>query len=174
MIELDYTGIVDFVAMLLVAFSVLIAWIRGALKEVVSLCGWLATGFCAMLCMPYVKRWVKGSIPNDMLADAIAVGTTFVAFALIFTIISRTIMKRMKENESMGLMDKALGLGFGAMRGAVIVLMLSAGVTKIYSARKMPTWMSDSKTVVIANEGITFVTTQFPGIMNKLKAIERI
>lgn len=124
----------DIIVGLVLLFSVGIAFLRGFVREVLTIAGLIGGAFAALLfggvLSPAVASMLGvssekaenliGPIPNEFLVKAISYGGIFIAVVIALSIVSYFLSKKLKDT-GMGPIDRTLGVFFGLAR-AVLVL----------------------------------------------------
>lgn len=130
--------IVDYIVLLILAFSVLFGAIRGLVREVLSLAAWVVAFVAANALAPHVARL----LPAGMASEEIRLIAGFVGvFVLVLVAMSvlAVMGSKLVKIAGLGGADRALGGVFGLARGllVVMVLVLLAGLT---SLPRQPVW----------------------------------
>jgi membrane protein required for colicin V production len=153
------TGL-DIVVILLVGAGALFGWLRGFVCEVLSLLAW----FLAIVALRYLYEPV-----HSLLLRPVGTGASVVAFVLVFGLVflggklaSRRLGSRVRQS-IVGPVDRALGAGFGALKGLIGATLLFLGVTLVYDTiwgrgAIRPEWISQSRTYpLLKSSGATVV-----------------
>ncbi|MBK8064946.1 MAG: CvpA family protein [Betaproteobacteria bacterium] len=132
MTTLDYAVI----GVLLV--SVIWSMLRGVVRELISLGGWIIAFLAANLFAGPLAAHLPQAVPGEAMRVLVGFVTVFVVVLIVSSLVGLLLSKLMKV-VGLGAMDKALGALFGLARGLIIVLAaaLLAGLT---SAPRMPFW----------------------------------
>ena len=112
----------DFVLLAVVAVSAIVAFVRGFVREVLGIAAWAAAAYVAYVAYPAANPVVRGWISNRHIADPATYGAVFVVALIVFTIVTNVI-GRMVRGSALGGVDRTLGLAYGVLRGAVIVMV---------------------------------------------------
>jgi membrane protein required for colicin V production len=146
---------IDIIVLLAVGGAAVLGFMRGFVTEVLSLMAWLLvvmalrllhTPLAAMLAAPVGT--VQGAA---VLAFALIAGVTFFGGRLVANAIgSRT------RSGLLGPVDRALGIGFGALKGLILVSLGFLLVTLVVDTvsggpAKRPDWMTQSRTYPLLN-----------------------
>jgi membrane protein required for colicin V production len=133
---------VDFVVIAIVAISALIAFLRGFVREVLTIGSWLGAllvtlyGFSFL--QPKFEQWISSKVAAD-----IACGVSlFLVSLVIFSIVSHMV-SGLVRGSALTAVDRSLGLVFGLVRGAILVslaymLITWMGSTLFEGARTAP------------------------------------
>lgn len=146
---------IDIIVLLAVGGAAVLGVMRGFVTEVLSLMAWLFvvlalrflhTPFAAMLAAPVGT--VQGAA---VLAFALIAGVTFFGGRLVANAIgSRT------RTGLLGPIDRVLGLGFGALKGLIMVslgfLLVTLAIDTVSGGpAKRPDWMTDARAYPLLN-----------------------
>ncbi|MSP97447.1 MAG: CvpA family protein [Betaproteobacteria bacterium] len=135
MTVLDYTVI----GVLIV--SMVWSALRGVVREIISLGGWVIAFLAANLFAGPLALHLPQAIPGEA-PRALAAFLAIFIVALFCSALVGLLMSKLVNAVGLGAIDKALGALFGVARGSILVLVavLAAGLT---SAPRQP-WWTDS------------------------------
>lgn len=112
----------DLLVLLVLVLSVGVGAWRGAVYEVMSLLGWLVAWTLAQAWGPDVSL----NLPVGEEGSALRLGAGFVATfigALVLWRLVTWLVQQVLQASPLAPLDRALGAGFGLLRGGVIVLL---------------------------------------------------
>lgn len=114
-------SIVDLIIIVVMCLSVLVGFIRGFIKEVLSVCLWLAAIICAVLYTQDLQLWLVDyiEIPGVRVSAAFAI-IFFVVF-LVGSLVNR-VLANVLQLSGFGLINRLLGVVFGAGRGILLII----------------------------------------------------
>ena len=123
-------NIADIAILVVIALSVLIGIVRGFVVEVMSLVTWIAATVAAMIFGARVAALFDASIEMPSARLALGYILVFIVVLLVGALVTWLLRKAVKGSGLSGT-DRMLGLVFGLVRGAlvVVVLVLLAGLT---------------------------------------------
>lgn len=128
---------VDYVIVAVVVLSMLVGGLRGLVREMLSLAGWVLAVALAL----WLGTDVAQALPQDWDPVArLALGSVLVFVATVFAAgLLGSLLSRLLKAAGLGGSDRALGALFGLCRGllAVIVLSLIARFTHLTA---QPAW----------------------------------
>lgn len=127
----------DYVVIVVLGVSVLLALYRGAVREITALAGWAAALILSGLFAQPLAQWLPASL-SHMVRAVIAYLVIFLSVLLMSGLIGLLLAKLFRA-AGLGFTDRAIGAMFGLVRGAVIVFVgvMFAGLT---SLPKEPFW----------------------------------
>ncbi|ARU30744.1 hypothetical protein CAP31_03000 [Sulfuriferula sp. AH1] len=122
----------DFVVSGIVGLSMLLGIMRGGVKEILSLAAWVVAFIMAKTFADAAAGWMPAMISNPALRYLGGFILVFVIVMAVAMLLSLLLAESLKA-AGLGVMDRLLGLVFGAARGMVIVLtlVLLAGLTAL-------------------------------------------
>lgn len=116
----------DLVAVAIVAFSGIMAFARGLIREVFSIVAFIGALAGAYFGAQHGRPLVQSVTGLDPILSLLASGLLiFLIVFIVVTILTSVIAKQAHESTEIGSFDRAAGLAFGILRG---VLVVSLGV----------------------------------------------
>jgi membrane protein required for colicin V production len=124
--------IFDYAVLAILVVSILLSMVRGVVRELFSLAGWVvafmvANSFAAGFA-PMLPSSITGESPRMLLAFAALFLSALLAMALITMLMSALV-----KTVGLGFADRFFGSLFGFMRGllVVVLMVLAAGMTAL-------------------------------------------
>ena len=152
--------IVDILVLAVLLISALIAFLRGVIREVLTITGVVgglaAAYFGGPLLAPHMRGWfgveegieperLFGVLPYDIVADALSYGATFIVVVIVLSILSHFLAEGAKS-VGLGAVDRSLGFVFGLLRGVVLLGLLYLPVHLFIDEESKESWFASSKT----------------------------
>jgi membrane protein required for colicin V production len=151
---IDKLGWLDWTLLTVLLVSVVVGLVRGFVFEVMSLAGWVVAWFAASWAAPMLGPHLPIGSAGSALNMAASFGLCFVAAMIVWSLIAK-LVRLLIQATPLSLPDRALGAGFGLVRGAVLLLALATVVTLTPAARA-PEWR--------ASHGATWLTIALHGL----------
>ncbi|NTV95053.1 MAG: CvpA family protein [Thiobacillus sp.] len=122
---------VDWIALAILAGSLIMGLIRGFVREAFSLAAWILAFLAARLFSPALAAHVPG-IEQEGLRQAAAIVLIFIGVLVAAQIIAAVLAKLVKL-AGLGGFDRMLGMLFGLARASVVLVALTlvAGLTAL-------------------------------------------
>lgn len=123
---------IDLAILAVIALSAIIGFFRGFLREAIGLVTWIVAFYVAFMFADtgaiLLERWI--SVGSARMA--VAFGVIFIGVLLVGAIVNIIIGRLVNQTGFAGT-DRAIGGGFGVLRGIaiLIVLVLLAGVSPV-------------------------------------------
>jgi membrane protein required for colicin V production len=120
----------DYAVLTIIGLSIILSIMRGVVREVLSILGWVAAFYVARTYIDQLLPMMPGNIPTEALRVLAAFLVLFLATLLLVSLLSialSAIVKRIGLNW----LNRLFGAVFGVFRGVLIVcvLVLLAGLT---------------------------------------------
>jgi membrane protein required for colicin V production len=157
--------ILDIIAGLIMLASVLIAILRGFIREVLTIFGLVGGAVAAYiggpLLSPYYQSWMgvtEGQdepeklldmVPYPLVAEVLAYATVFIVFVILLSILSHFLAESVKSL-GLGAVDRTLGMVFGIVRGVLFLGLLYLPIYYLAGDEQKEDWsfLQDSKSRV--------------------------
>ena len=131
---------VDLVMLAALSISIIVGMVRGFVFEVLSLAGWLVAYLVARWFAADVAVHIPIGNPGSATNHAVGFVLLFIAALLLWAIASR-LLRFLIHASPLSIPDRALGAGFGLLRGLVL-LMAAATVITVTPLAKTPAWQA--------------------------------
>jgi membrane protein required for colicin V production len=156
----------DWTLLVVLVLSVIVGLVRGFVFEVMSLAGWVVAWFAALWGAPLLAPHVPVGSPGSALNMATCFALCFIAAMLIWSLIAK-LVRMLVRATPLSLPDRALGAGFGLVRGAILLLAV-ATVVALTPAVRAPEWR--------ASHGATWLMIALQGLKPLLPSaiVERL
>lgn len=156
----------DIIIIALLFISAIIAFIRGFIKEVLtifSLLGSLAAAYIwGSSLMPIFEKWgvelaggsderIWGFLSPTMFAAIGAHASILIGLFVVLSVLSHYIGK-MAQDMGLGAVDRTLGFVFGLARGLLIIALLNIPLISLLDKAERPDWLSEAKTIPFINK----------------------
>jgi membrane protein required for colicin V production len=121
----------DYAAFAIVGLSVLLAVLRGVVREIAALAGWAAALILSGLFAQQLAQWLPAAL-SPMLRAVIAYLVIFLG-VLLLSGLAGVLLAKLFRAAGMGFTDRAVGALFGLVRGVLIVFLavMLAGLTSL-------------------------------------------
>ncbi len=124
--------IFDYLVLLVLGASVVISLMRGLVREVLSLVGWVAAFVVANAYAATLGQMLPPAVPGEVLRLILAFIALFIATRLLTGLLAKAL-SAVLEAGGLSWADRLLGVVFGMLRGLLIVLtvVILAGMTSL-------------------------------------------
>jgi membrane protein required for colicin V production len=121
----------DYAVFAIVGLSVLLAALRGVVREIAALAGWVAALILSGLFAQQLAQWLP-AVLSPMLRAVIAYLMIFLG-VLLLSGLAGVLLAKLFRVAGLGFTDRAVGALFGFVRGVLIVFVgvMLAGLTSL-------------------------------------------
>lgn len=130
----------DIVILIIIVTSAGIGFVRGLLRELLSLASWIAAFILALYFAPSIEEWFEGGISEKSVRLAIGFILIF-AVTLIIGGIIQWLVRKLVETTGLTGTDRFLGFLFGSARGVLVCII---GLIAIRPFAADSDWWDDS------------------------------
>ncbi len=165
--QLPALNVVDIVILLIVGLSMARGYLNGGLREIVGLLVWLGAFVIAFVFTPSLRPLMPEIGLFGDYADACLIATflsfiaLFVASLLVFSMLSPIVGSAFSRRD-VGTGDQLLGLAFGAVRGAVIVLVAYVAYDAIVNEPDQPDLLTSAAFAPMLQDGADWLRSTDP------------
>lgn len=169
--------IVDVLVLIVLALSALIAFLRGFIREVLTIVGVLGGMIAAYhfgpVLLPLMEGWLGidpaaeepqrlfDIIPYTYVAQFLAYGSVFLVVVIILSIISHMIAEAVKSI-GLGAIDRSFGVVFGIVRGILLLGILYLPVHLTIEEKTVDGWFAESRTHVYIKKTADIIAGYLP------------
>lgn len=131
--------VVDYAAIAILIGSMLLGMLRGLVRELFNLVGWVVAFFVARAFGPTVAHWLPADLPGGEMTQG-ALGFLLVLVAVVFGAgIVSALVGRMTDLIGLRAADRGLGMLFGIVRGALLLMLLMVAA-RLTALPQQPAW----------------------------------
>ena len=154
-------NLADLIVIVVLLVSGVFAFVRGFVHEVLAVASWVGAAFVTLYAYPLVQPWVLGVIAVEFIASLLTGVGLFLVTLVLFSVLTRILSNRI-QHSSLGALDRSLGLLFGFLRGAVIVVLVWLALGYMVTAGDRPTWIQEARSRPLVERGAGLLLTLVP------------
>ena len=109
----------DLIILLVLAVSAFVGFVRGAVREVVTVVAFVLSVLIAVFLLRFTTPLFRHAIHPDWLASAAALIVIFLAAYIALRVAGGQLTDKVKNTRHLGTFDRVVGLGFGLVRALV-------------------------------------------------------
>lgn len=139
----------DVIILIVVGISGLIALSRGLIKEVLSIVGWVLSGFAVVWLLPFFTKITNQYVSSGLVSGILSAVFILILFMVIWILVTDSMVGKIRSSKLSGL-DRILGLFFGIMRAFLLIILIYILCGWCVPADRQPEFMRKSKYFQIA------------------------
>jgi len=144
----------DIIVFIIVGVAAIGGFLRGLVQEVLSLFSWFLAAFAVYALhgplTEFLRNYLDTETGASILAFAVLLLIPYAAMELIANNVGEA-----SRNSVLGPIDRVLGFGFGALKGALIVVfafsVLVLGFDTVWGFKGRPDWITTARTYPAAD-----------------------
>src|SRR5882762_2537548 len=153
---------IDCLIVLIVIVSAGYAGWRGFIWETLTIFAWVAASLGCLYFGPYIIPLTRSLVSPVWLASLLAYAAVFLAVFIPFAFISHRFSESVKSSP-IGPLDRAAGVGFGVVRGLVIVGLGYLAFTYFVPIRQQPDWVTEVRLLPVVQSTADVLLMVVPG-----------
>lgn len=153
------------------ALSILLSFVRGFVRELLSLGTWIGAMVITLYTFPQTLTFIKAYISTEVIAGGLAATGTFMLSLIALSVLNMFLMKFLRKGRDIGMLDNCLGIVFGLIRAAALLSLGYVILTLVVSEKDMPQWLESSKTRPYVAYGAQMLVQMAPSYMNDISPL---
>lgn len=137
------TGL-DFIVVIVMLISGLLAMVRGLTREVLSIASWVSAALVTLYVFPRFQEVVREQLQPNWLADITLALGVFIITLIIVSFITMRISDFILDSR-IGAVDRTLGFVFGVARGLLIVVIAYLFFAWLVPVENQPRWVAEAR-----------------------------
>jgi membrane protein required for colicin V production len=159
---------VDFAVLGVLLVSALLAFLRGFVREILGIAAWIGAAWLAMGTFHSLEPPVRRFIPDVAIADPVAFGAIFLVALIVFSLIAG-LLGRLARLSALGGLDRSLGIVFGLLRGAALVIAAYIAGGLVTTVDHWPQPVLQARVLPLTYEGARWVRGELPAAYRPAK-----
>ena len=152
---------VDLVLLGVIALSALAGFLRGLARELLGLAAWVAAALLASRVygnlLGFAGRWLQDALVADTVCFLVAFVVILIGLSLLANLLSRLVRVSL-----FGGVDRILGLGFGLVRGAALLVLAYIVLAFALPQTDWPDPLRQSRSLPYLHAGAAFALARTP------------
>ncbi len=152
---------IDIAALVVVAASAVFGLARGFTREAFGLAAWVAAILGAIHLFGLIDPTMRRVVANVQIADAASYALGFVVLLIVCSVLADLIGRAVRATPFGGV-DRALGLAFGVVRGAAILIVAYVLAGLAAPPSEWPAVVRQARATPLAYAGAAWATGLVP------------
>ncbi|MEO6339028.1 MAG: CvpA family protein [Caulobacteraceae bacterium] len=152
----------DAIAAIVLLVSGLIGFSRGAVREMITVAAFILAAFAAAYLLPYTGPAARAVVHPTWAATAVALVATFLIVFILLKILAGMAVARLHTQPVLGAADRAIGVGFGILRGLAFLGMFYLVFNAATPREWTPEWISKAKLYPLARASAGVIQSVAP------------
>jgi membrane protein required for colicin V production len=167
------TGYDVFVIVVLL-FSAAAGWVRGGVREIVTLLSALLAALVALVALPFTAMAGRAVVDPDWAGTVLAAVLTFFIVYFGLRIAGSMLSKSAQAHPQLGGVDRLLGVVVGAARALVLIGAVHLVIAAAVPGERTPRWLTGALLYPVSAVGAKAIQVVLPGIGRGVDAISPV
>ena len=154
---------VDAIALAVLAISALAGLVRGLVREVLGLAAWIIAAWGAVQLYPVIAPTTHGWFSDPTTGDILAYAIGFIVLLILFSVLAN-LAARFIQFSALGGVDRTLGLLFGLVRGAAVLVLAYILVGLVIPTEEWPAVVQHARATPYVYAGAVWTADRIPKI----------
>lgn len=164
----------DVLAIILILASAAAGWVRGGVREVITLLSFILAAFVALIALPLTAPIGRALVNPDWAGSILAVVVGFLAVYWGIRIFGSQLSKRAQAHPHLGGVDRFFGIFVGAARSLVLIGAIHLVVVAAMPGEKTPRWLTDAALYKVSASAARAIQFVLPGIGRGMDAVSPV
>lgn len=150
----------DLFAIVVILASAAAGWIRGGLRELVTLAAFAVAAILSLLALPLSGPLGRAIVDPDWAGSIAAAIAVFLILYFGIRIAGAMMSRRLREHKRLGGVDRVFGIGVGAVRA--LILLGAVHLVAYAAAERPPAWLRDAAVFPLSHASARTIQTVLP------------
>lgn len=154
----------DLFAILVILVSAAAGWIRGGLRELVTLAAFAVAAIIALLALPLSGPVGRAMIDPDWAGSIAAAVVIFLIVYFGIRIVGAMMSRRLRDHKQLGGLDRVFGVAIGGLRALVLLGAVHLVFHAATPAERVPEWFREAAVFPLSHASARMIQTVLPAI----------
>ena len=159
--EAPSINLTDAAVVLVILISGLLAFFRGLVHEVLAVVSWIGAALATIYGFPYARPYTSELITVPLIADMVAGVGIFLVTLIVLSVMTGFVARRIRRS-ALGPLDRSLGLIFGFLRGAALIVVAWLAFNLLLPREDHPKWIAEAKVRPLVERGAVLLVSVLP------------
>ncbi|MGN0919456.1 MAG: CvpA family protein [Alphaproteobacteria bacterium] len=160
-------GTVDLIVLAVIIISVIFAFYRGLLRELLGITSWILAGLGALWSYEPFLKFFTGRIEKVQMGTIAATAIVALIILIVMTLINAHITGKLRRSSLSGL-DRILGAAFGVLRAALLIVLAWMFMRQMmFTTQKIQEMKKENVSIPYMNQGADWMEKLLPDSLQK-------
>lgn len=132
----------DVFALIVLFVSAGAGWLRGGVREVVTLLAFALSAIVALIALPLTAPFARGLVEPAWAGSIAAVIVVFLVVYFGIRIVASLLTKRLRDHATLGGVDRGAGVVVGLLRALLLIGVVHLVIVAATPAARLPGWFT--------------------------------
>lgn len=154
----------DLFATVVILASAAAGWIRGGLRELVTLAAFAVAAIISLLALPLSAPLGRGLVDPDWAGSIAAAIGVFLLVYFGIRITGTIVSRRLRDHKQLSGVDRFFGVGVGAVRALVLLGAIHLVTYAAAAPNPAPGWLRDAALFPLSHASARAIQTVLPTV----------
>ena len=154
----------DVFAIVVILFSAAAGWVRGGVREIITLLSALLAALIALVALPFTAMLGRALVDPDWAGTILAAIVSFFVVYFGIRIFGSFLSKRAQAHPQLGGVDRFIGVFVGATRALVLLGAVHLVIVAAMPGERTPRWLAQAALYPVSAVGARAIQIVLPGI----------
>ncbi|MDQ1153203.1 CvpA family protein [Brevundimonas sp. SORGH_AS_0993] len=160
----------DVFVIIVLLFSAAAGWLRGGVREIVTLLSAVLAALVALIALPWTAIAGRALVDPDWAGTILAAVLTF--FIVYFGLrLAGSLISKSAQASPLGVVDRILGLLVGAGRALTLIGAVHLVIVAALPDQRAPRWLAEARLYTVSAMGARAIQIILPGVAKGADAI---
>lgn len=164
----------DALAVILILASAASGWVRGGVREVITLLSFVLAAFLALIALPVTAPIGRAMVNPDWAGSILAAVVSFLAVYWGIRIFGSRLSKQAQAHPHLSGIDRFFGIFVGAGRALVLLGAVHLVVVAAMPGEKTPRWLTEASLYKLSAGAARTIQFILPGIGRGMDAVSPV
>lgn len=161
----------DVFAIVVILFSVAAGWVRGGVREVITLLSATLAALVALIALPWTAGVTRAFVDPEWAGSILAAVLTFFVVYFGLRLVGSMMSKSAKDHPHLGVIDRIFGLLIGGVRALVLIGAVHLVIVAALPGERTPLWLAKATLYPVSAMGARMIQIVLPSIGRGADAI---
>lgn len=161
----------DVFAIVVILFSVAAGWVRGGVREIITLLSATLAALVALIALPWTAGVARAFVDPEWAGSILAAVLTFFVVYFGLRLIGGMLSKGAKDHPHLGVVDRVFGFVIGAVRALVLIGAVHLVIVAALPGERTPRFLTNAALYPVSALGARMIQVVLPSIGRGADAI---
>ncbi|GAW40235.1 Colicin V production protein [Brevundimonas sp. SH203] len=161
----------DVFVIVVILFSVAAGWVRGGVREVITLLSATLAALIALIALPWTAGVARAFVDPEWAGSILAAVLTFFVVYFGLRLIGGMLSKGAEDHPHLGMVNRLFGFVIGAVRALVLIGAVHLVIAAALPGERTPRWLTDAALYPVSAVGARMIQIVLPSIGRGADAI---
>lgn len=161
----------DVFVIIVLLFSVAAGWVRGGVREIITLLSATLAALIALIALPWTAGFARSFVDPEWAGSILAAVLTFFVVYFGLRLIGGMLSKGARDHPHLSALNRVFGVLIGAVRALVLIGAVHLVIAAALPGERTPRWLTGAALYPVSAAGARMIQIVLPSIGRGADAI---